>query len=144
MVSTVKSSFQSKRDRARDLALELIAEIDSCTERDEAALIEGMKMMTSAKNLMSSMKEHKVLESLQLKVNANEPWNKSIDCQRNFFSTKSSKVEAPRAKLAKPTWEEKENFLSSTVWSDKTSCSKSKILIPISLISKQMTEKLRN
>ena len=125
MVSKPKSDFNTKKETARNIALEIISEIDTTVEFDAEAMNQAIKGLSSVKNLFGSMKKHKVLESLKVKCTTKkEPWNKKIDPQRNFFSTKSSDLERPRVRMTKPSEEEKENVWSSSIWQSEATTSK--------------------
>ena len=116
LVAKPKSDLNMAKERVRNLALEIISECDATTEFDIGAVEEAAKGLSGVKNLLTSMKKHKVLESLQLKVNKREPWNKKVETQRNFFSTKASKLEKPKARLEKPSEDYKKNPWTSSIW----------------------------
>ena len=117
MIGKPTTNFEETKQRARNLALELLSEIDKCTEFDITALEEVSKGITKAKHLLVSMKKHKVLESLEVKLEVKaEPWNKKIDQQRRFRSTKASKLEKPKLRMSKPTVKERLNFLRDPLW----------------------------
>ena len=110
MVSKPQSDYTQCMEKGLNSALELIAEIKSCTEFDMEALREGTRRMANVKNLIVSMKKHRVLDTLKLKT-TNEPWNKKIDTKRNFYSTKASRRVKSKIRMEKPTWDERRNFL---------------------------------
>ena len=102
--------FQRLRSKTEGHALELLNQIKSCTEFDKEVLLHTAKQLCSLKNTMISLKKHKHTKALISNYHA--PFNKSVETQRRFYSTKkNNKSKNSKLRLCKPTWEEKNQFL---------------------------------
>ena len=102
--------FQCLKPKAEGYALELLNQIKSCTKFHKEGLLHTAKQLCSLKNTMISLKKHKHIKALI--SNYHTPFNKSVETQRRFYSTKkNNKRKTSKLGLCKPAWEEKNQIL---------------------------------
>ena len=102
--------FHCLKSKTEGYALELRNQIKSCTDFDKEVLLHTAKQLCSLKNTMISLKKHKQTKALISK--SRTPFNKSVETQRRFYSTKkNNKSNNSKIRLCKPTYEEKNQFL---------------------------------
>ena len=103
-VSSIKSL---KQDVEQELSI-LVTEVNNCLEQDEEHLKLLLKKLRAAKYSFISVKENRLLDTIPSIKQISS--NKNTERQRRFVSTKKRR-KSSNVKLAKPSQQEREDFL---------------------------------
>ena len=129
--------FRQLKETVTKSVMELLHEVQNCSEFDIQALSHAAKQVVAIKNTVVSLKKNKETETIKLKVHA--PSNKNIDTQRRFYSTKRPRKYV-KVRLCKPTWEEKDSFLENVDWLGKNEKPKRDETIETEKIDQELIE----
>ncbi len=117
------SNFDSIKKKTTDLFLSIIGAIEESDIRHVNAIVQLQKGGTALKNTFQSMKQYGNVEKLEPVIKHHY---QNIDKQRRFFST-TKRRKKTNIRFAKPTDEDRKEFLTQKSFASVTKNSESKV-----------------